>query len=221
MFEFHWSSRSQVNSGPRLEFHLTFTIGMRLCLSFLISRSMISMGYFMKCSLLSTLISSMGMCSDSSDRHFLRFDTCKVSWMFAWACKQRDQSCDTPQFRVTSGERTNTHTHERWWQNEKKNKTKKNIKSSSAARGGENDISRATRSRKRTRRKIVHRVTRREDPVDRVPRRKATETTPCLIASRGGIRSSWPRTAADPVYVKSFTNLHAMMNTNFTLNLTF
>ncbi|KAL4555297.1 hypothetical protein LXL04_037913 [Taraxacum kok-saghyz] len=72
---FIWSSRSQVNSGPRLEFHRTFTIGMRLCLSLLTSRSKISTGSSTKLRFGLTCISSKGMTRDSSDRHFFRFDT--------------------------------------------------------------------------------------------------------------------------------------------------
>nr|GEV14722.1 retrovirus-related Pol polyprotein from transposon TNT 1-94 [Tanacetum cinerariifolium] len=40
----NWSSRSYVDSGPRLEFHLTLMMGMRLLFNCLISRSMISTG---------------------------------------------------------------------------------------------------------------------------------------------------------------------------------
>ncbi|GJZ27441.1 hypothetical protein Tco_0571694 [Tanacetum coccineum] len=39
-----WSSRSQVNSGPLLEFQRTLTIGIRLCFRRLTSRSIISTG---------------------------------------------------------------------------------------------------------------------------------------------------------------------------------
>ncbi|KAL4584825.1 hypothetical protein LXL04_009435 [Taraxacum kok-saghyz] len=80
-FRFIWSSRSQVNSGPRLAFHRTFTIGIRLCLSLLTSRSMISTGSSTKRRFGFTCISSKGTTRDSSDKHFLRFDTWNVSCM--------------------------------------------------------------------------------------------------------------------------------------------
>ncbi|KAL4571476.1 hypothetical protein LXL04_018236 [Taraxacum kok-saghyz] len=80
-FCFIWSSRSQVNSGPRLAFYRTFTIGIRLCLSLLTSRSMISTGSSTKWRVGFTCISSKGTTRDSSAKHFLRFDTWKVSCM--------------------------------------------------------------------------------------------------------------------------------------------
>ena len=80
-FSFIWSSRSQVNSGPRLAFHRTFTIGMRLCLSLLTSRSMISTGSSTKLRFGFTCIFSKGMTRDSSDKHFFRLDTWNVSCM--------------------------------------------------------------------------------------------------------------------------------------------
>ena len=96
-FSFIWSSRSQVNSGPRLAFHRTFTIGMRLCLSLLTSWSMISTGSFTKLRFGFTCISSKGTTRDSSDRHFFRFDTWKVQVCFevlaaAGVCKPQGQS---------------------------------------------------------------------------------------------------------------------------------
>ncbi|MFS7936932.1 hypothetical protein Hanom_Chr05g00421551 [Helianthus anomalus] len=54
---FIWSSRSHVNSGPRLEFQRTLTIGIRLCLRTLASRSIISMGSSTNCNL-SSIFSS-------------------------------------------------------------------------------------------------------------------------------------------------------------------
>nr|GEW01354.1 hypothetical protein [Tanacetum cinerariifolium] len=56
-------------SGPRLEYHLTLTIGMRLLFNCLISRSTTSIGSSTKWSLSSTCSSSNGITSDSSDRH--------------------------------------------------------------------------------------------------------------------------------------------------------
>ncbi|MFS7971976.1 hypothetical protein Hanom_Chr09g00839171 [Helianthus anomalus] len=54
---FIWSSRSHVNSGPRFEFQRTLTIGIRLCLRTLTSRSIISIGSSTNCNL-SSIFSS-------------------------------------------------------------------------------------------------------------------------------------------------------------------
>ncbi|MFS7966223.1 hypothetical protein Hanom_Chr09g00771361 [Helianthus anomalus] len=71
---FIWSSRSQVNSGPRREFQRTRTRGIWLRLRVLISRFVISIGSSVKCSRSSIVSSLKGMMSVSSNRHFFRFD---------------------------------------------------------------------------------------------------------------------------------------------------
>nr|GFB97374.1 hypothetical protein [Tanacetum cinerariifolium] len=50
-------------------------LGIRLCLSFLTSRSMISIGSSTKLSLSSSRSSFIGMTRDSSDWHFFRLET--------------------------------------------------------------------------------------------------------------------------------------------------
>ncbi|MFS7945914.1 hypothetical protein Hanom_Chr06g00529741 [Helianthus anomalus] len=67
---FIWSSRSHVNSGPRLEFQRTLTIGIRLCLRTLTSRSMISIGSSTNCNLSSIFRSWNGTTIVSSAKHF-------------------------------------------------------------------------------------------------------------------------------------------------------
>nr|GEU65610.1 hypothetical protein [Tanacetum cinerariifolium] len=54
--------------------------GIRLCLSCLTSRSMISIGSSIKLNLPSSRISFIGMTRDSSDRHFFRLEMWKVLW---------------------------------------------------------------------------------------------------------------------------------------------
>ncbi|MFS7908706.1 hypothetical protein Hanom_Chr01g00086281 [Helianthus anomalus] len=70
-----WSSRSQVNSGPRREFQWTRTIGILLRLRVLITQSTISIGSSTKRSWSSIVSSLKETISVSSDKHFFRFDT--------------------------------------------------------------------------------------------------------------------------------------------------
>ena len=79
-FFFIWSSCSQVNSGPRLDSQRSLTIGMRLRLRVLISRSIISTGFSTKCKDSSIWMSSRRTWRFSSARHFLRLETWKVGW---------------------------------------------------------------------------------------------------------------------------------------------
>nr|GEW21427.1 putative reverse transcriptase domain-containing protein [Tanacetum cinerariifolium] len=70
----NWSSRSQVNSRPLLEFHRTLMMGMRLCFNRLTSRSITFTGYSTKQSLSSMCTSSNEIANGSSDKHFFRLD---------------------------------------------------------------------------------------------------------------------------------------------------
>ena len=77
-FSLNWSSRSNVYSGPRFEFHRTLTIGIRSCLRSSTSRFITSTGSSTNRSCPSTWISSRGTTSVSSDRHFFEFGTWKT-----------------------------------------------------------------------------------------------------------------------------------------------
>ncbi|MFS7974495.1 hypothetical protein Hanom_Chr09g00869461 [Helianthus anomalus] len=76
---FIWSSRSHVNSGPRLEFQRTLTIGIRLCLRTLTTRSIISIGSSTNYNLSSIFSSWNGTTSVSSAKHFFNCDTWNTS----------------------------------------------------------------------------------------------------------------------------------------------
>ena len=103
-------------------------------------------------------------------------------------------------------------THTRTLVTKHKNKTKKIITSSSACRGGEDDILRGTRAKRKNQTKKTYTAARgEEDAVDRVPRSKATEQSPCLTAASGkiGMVGRVPRSAQ--VTCKSGQNLHVII----------
>ena len=100
------SSRSSVNSGTRFEFHRTLTIGMRLCLWVLTSRSIISTGSSMNRSFSSTCISSKGITNVSSDKHFLRFEIWKTLWTPLSSSGRLSRYATGPiLFRISNGPR--------------------------------------------------------------------------------------------------------------------